>query len=132
MTDNAPIFPRIEMGRADVAALARSMRTKLTKQRREERAPPRLDERESLDCLLYPVGWNHLGEPVQWELVTMVEHHAAGELCVRGNSERQCVRRARGALLDALAKKRTYPTSEVARARAREAAIRVTTLEKKP
>ncbi len=123
--------PRIEMGRADIAELSRRFRRKVTEQRRAEPHRPAPAERETLAALVYPVGWNHNGEPVQWELQSIANHHAAGEVRVRGPSVELCKRRAAWVIAEGL-RENAKMAGEQARERARNALITTTTLDRRP
>lgn len=117
----------IRYGRADIAELSRRLRRQLAG---KPKGPPP-PESERLDAFVYPTGWNAFGEPVRWELTSIAEHHAAGDVTVKGATIEQCKRRALGAILDGLV--RTYKLSgEDARAKARDAVVCVTELPRRP
>ena len=116
----------IRYGRGDIAELSRKLRKQLAD---KPKGPPL--EGERMDAFVYPIGWNAYGDPVRWELTSIKEHHAAGDVTVSGASIEQCKRRALGAILDGLV--RTYKLSgEDARAKARGAVVCVTELPRRP
>lgn len=64
--------PNIEVGRGDLAELARRAGKSLKRDQeaRKREGPAKPVEGPSLCVVAYPVGWNHLAQIVEWECCT--------------------------------------------------------------
>lgn len=124
-----PSFPDVEMGRADIGELTRRLgRTlKADQDARRREGPEKARPRVVLSLVAYPVGWNALGQIVEYEACT--ESKVApfdSYLRSRGKSPESAARRMRWVVVKALVHLVDGMPKEAAMEIARKAHVMVT------